>query len=350
MPSYKNDQGKWYCSFYYTDFHGNRKKKKKEGFSRKKDADEWERKFIQDSKTTSEISFEEFTERYLNDCKSRLKRSTYAVKENVIKRAITPYFSRFAVNEITPLMIRNWQNEILDKGYKPSYQRELNKHLAGMLSFAEKYYGLTPNPMKNLDKIGAYSKKNLSFWTLDEYRRFQDSYTGYEDYRMAITLLFYTGMRKGELLRLTPRDVDFENNTISVSKTYSTVKGEEYIRPPKTESSIRKIEIFPRLSDALKFFVERTMCEDNQRIFEMGENTINHFLDRYCAKADVPHISVHDLRHSHRALLLSPMINANFMYVMERLGHDNIQTTINTYGHLYEDTKKDAVQKLSVLF
>lgn len=103
MPAYYNDESKkWYCKFYYKDWQGNRKQKKKSGFERKKDALEWERSFLEKLAGDPDMTFFSLVELYLADRKQHAKYTTYYTKKNRIEAWILPYFQNKAVNDINP--------------------------------------------------------------------------------------------------------------------------------------------------------------------------------------------------------------------------------------------------------
>lgn len=107
MPAYKDEQrGTWYASFYYTDWRGSRKLKKKRGFSRKKDAEEYEREFLRKEAGTCDMSFASMTELYLKDMGPRLRESTVVMKKSVIEKWVLPFFGEMKINEISPTAVR----------------------------------------------------------------------------------------------------------------------------------------------------------------------------------------------------------------------------------------------------
>ena len=113
MPAYYNeDTKKWYCKFYYKDWQGNHKQKKKSGFERKKDALEWERSFLDKLAGSPDMAFSDMVELYLKDKELHTKLKTYKTKKHRITAWILPYFSEQAVNDITAADIREWQEHL----------------------------------------------------------------------------------------------------------------------------------------------------------------------------------------------------------------------------------------------
>lgn len=119
-------KGTWYVQFYYTDWQGIRKKKFKRGFKTKSEAQEWAMNFLQKQKCDTSLTFGQFIDEYYEDMEKRLKDNTMKTKKYIIEYKIRPYFQNKLLSEITPLDIRKWQNELLDKGYKQTYLKTVN--------------------------------------------------------------------------------------------------------------------------------------------------------------------------------------------------------------------------------
>ena len=130
MPVYKNeDNGTWYVLTRYLDWKGERKQKCKRGFETKREAQEWERVFQQQSAADMDMNFAAFVELYIKDMKPRLKENTWLTKKHIIETKILPYFEKKNVNEITTKDVIAWQNELLafrDEKKKPYSQTYLN--------------------------------------------------------------------------------------------------------------------------------------------------------------------------------------------------------------------------------
>ena len=350
MPVYKNEEkNTWYTSFYYQDWQGNRKRKKKEGFARKKDAQEYERTFKLQQSGSCDMSFGQMTDLYLSDCKIRQKPTSYRVKESGINTHILPYFKDMPINAITVAQVRQWQNELLNKGkYGPNYLHTINGHLSAIFNHAIKYYGLQKNPARECGKISG-KRPELQFWTLEQFNAFIKTYEGqYPEYPIFL-LLFWVGLRSGELLALTLGDFDFEKHTVRINKTYHRFDRKDLILPPKTERSNREPTTPPFIEDAVRKYTSLLYdCKPSDRLFTVSKFFIKRRLEKGAEAAGLPQIRVHDLRHSHASLLIhlgfSPLV------IQERLGHENIETTLNTYSHLYPSQQGELVMKLQEVF
>ena len=263
-------------------------------------------------------------------------------------------------------MIREWQNEMLEKKnengkpFSENSKANIYAALKSLFNWAAKYQGLNENPCKNLGAFG--SKKNRSemkIWSVGDFEKFIDFLESknkekngkYSDAIIIFKVLFWTGLRIGEVLALTFDDINLEEKFIDVNKTISRINKKEYVTTPKTLGSIRKVLLPEILISDLKSYFSKFELEltkkdlKSQRIFNLKKSQLRYILEKYSVQADVEKIRLHDFRHSHASYLL--FIQADITAISKRLGHDNLQTTINTYSHLYKDANKQLMKKLN---
>ena len=208
------------------------------------------------------------------------------------------------------------------------------------------YMGYRVIRCKKVKKMGKSDADKLNFWTRGEYDRFIDTFEKEDKYYIIFEILFWTGCRIGELLALTSQDIDLDLNKIYISKTYYRLNGEDIVTSPKTEQSIRTIDIPQFLKEEIKGYISRLYkWESNQRIFPIIAESVQHKMKRHIAKAGVKRIRVHDLRHSHVAYLIHEGVQP--LIIKERLGHRDIKITLNTYGHLYPSEQKKLAEFLN---
>ncbi len=348
------DGKKWKVSCYFTDWTGERKRHIKRGFDTKKEALEYEHVFMAKTSKDIHMSFDSFIDVYMDDVKPQLKKSTLANKIKIIDMHVRPYFRNLSLSEITSTHILQWQNELLrkrdadGKGYSETYLRTINNQLTAIFNHAVRYYDLPKNPCKSFKKMGKSNAKEMLFWTKDEYLKFADIIKDKPMSYYAFQILFWTGIREGELLALTRADFDLEKRTLRINKTYQTVDGEEMITSPKTEKSNRTIELPQFLCDEMQdYFDSIYKLDNNSRLFPFSKYFLLHEMDRGAKAAGVKRIRIHDLRHSSCALLIE--LGYSPIQIAERLGHE-CSTVTERYSHLYPSVQRKMADKLNETF
>lgn len=340
--------GKWLIQYRYTDWQGNRKKSTKRGFETKREAEEWLLGFLMTQQADLNMTFEEFLQLYYDDMAPRLREHTMRTKHYIIDDKLLPYFGKKKMNAITAADVRKWQNEMLTKGYSQTYLRTVNNQLTAIFNYASKYYDLHSNPCKKAGSIGKNKAEEMNFWTESEFTQFLKAVSDKPKSRAAFMTLFWTGMRLGELLALTPADIDFQEKKISITKSYQRIDHRDVITPPKTPKSNRVVTAPSFLLDELKSYMDKLYClESTDRLFSVTKYYIEHEMKRGIKKSGAKKIRVHDLRHSHCALLFE--LNVPPLQASERLGHERVETTLNIYAHLYPDKQKEVSEKLEHL-
>lgn len=348
MPVYKDEQrGTWYFKCNYRDWQGEIKTKMKRGFATKKEAQKCEREFIEMQSGNMNMKLANFVEVYFNDKGTRLKERSIMTKRTLIETKIIPYFGEKPMNEITAVDIIKWQNMLMNQEYSPTYLRMIQNQLTALFNHAERFYDLRDNPCKKVDKMGRSNARELNFWTKDEYEVFIKGF-GAEDemYRIIFQMLFWLGCRVGEVLALTASDIDLEKGTVSVSKTYFRRNKTDYITSPKTESSNRKITIPKFLKGEIKEYLDRQYeLAPEDRIFPITDRAVQKKMKQKTEETKLKPIRVHDLRHSHIALLIEKGLQP--LIIAQRVGHDSVNTTMNIYGHLYPNKQKEVADLLN---
>lgn len=348
MPVYKDEmRNTWFCKCNYKNWTGESKSKMKRGFKTKKEAQQWELDFLQRQSASMDMTMSAFVEVYFEDKGQRLKERSIMTKRILIEKKILPYFGEKRMNEITPIDIIKWQNELLNQEYKPTYLRMIQNQITALFNHAERFYDLKDNPCKKVDKMGRSNAKELNFWTKDEFDTFIASFREDEEmYRLIYLILFWLGCRVGELLALTSADLDFENATVSISKTYFRRDKTDYITTPKTESSNRKVTIPNFLNEEIKRFVEKQYeLQPDERLFEITDRAVQKKMKQKTELLKLKPIRVHDLRHSHIAFLIEKGMQP--LVIAQRVGHDSVNTTMNIYGHLYPNKQKQVADMLN---
>lgn len=340
--------GKWLVQFRYTDWTGVTKKTTKRGFDTKKQAEEWLRNFLTAKAADVDMTFGSLVELYFEDLSKRLREYTLRNKHYLIDGKILPFFKDKPVSSITPADIRKWQAQMLTQWYKDTYLRSVYNQLNAIFNYAVTFYNLRENPCHKAGAIGKKNAEEMKYWTVDEFNKFIAAVSDKPTSKAIFTLLFYTGLREGELLALTPADIDSENRTLKVNKSYQRIEGRDVITPPKTPKSKRTISIPPFLVDMLQAYISSIYgIKKNNRIFPHTKHYLAKEMVRGCKASGVKKIRIHDLRHSHCALLFS--LGVTPLEAAERLGHDDPKTTLRIYAHVYPEAGKQISDRLENL-
>lgn len=196
--------------------------------------------------------------------------------------------------------------------------------------------------------MGRSDDRSLTFWTLEEYQKYISTFDKSSMHYVMFEILFWTGMREGELLALSKNDIDFGQMVIHITKTYYRMNKQEIITEPKTDNSVRTIAIPKFLADEINSYYERLYkYPGDARLFPIVAEALQHTMKRHIEKAEVKPIRVHDLRHSHCAYLIHQGVQP--LIIEERQGHKDIKITLNTYGHLYPSEQKKIADLLNNL-
>ena len=318
MPAYKDSKtGTWFVKFYCKDWTGENKQIKKRGFATKREALDYERNYKIRQENNLDMTFGEFWKLYTEDVKNYVKLNTWLTKEHIVDTKILPYFKNLKMNEITPGDVRKWQNEMV------AFRNENGK------SYSQTY------------------KKEMLFWTTEEYKKFSEAVIDKPVSFYAFEMLYWTGMRLGELLALTMEDFDFEKNTVRINKSYQRLQGQDVITTPKTPKSNRTIKLPKFLAEEMQeYFAMLYDQKPTDRIFLVTKSFLHHEMERGCKLSGVKKIRIHDLRHSH----ISHLIDLGFsaVAIADRVGHESIDITYR-YSHLFPSKQVAMADRLDAV-
>lgn len=312
MAVYKDKQrGTWYVSIMYTDWTGKQARKLKRGFTTKKEAQDWQMHFKLQKANSLDMTFGDFCKIYEQDVKPKVRYNTWCSKEHIIETKLLPYFEEMTMREITPRDIIQWQNEMREAStkngepYAGTYLKTLQAQLSCIFNHAVRFYSLPNNPVRVAGALGQHDSDEMKFWTKEEYMKFIPTMASKTYSYMAFELLYWCGIRMGELRALTPADFDFDNNTLSITKSYQRIQGEDIITKPKTKKSIRTVVMPEMVANEMKDFIESLYgIGPDDRLFPLSKSYLHHEMDRGVKESGVKRIRIHDLRHSHVSLLI----------------------------------------------
>ena len=352
MAAFKDKNGTWYVSFRFENWKGERKQKLKRGFPTKREALEWERDFLQQKTSDLDMSFESFIEIYSNDLKKRLKLNTWLTKESIITHKILPYFKDRKISDIKPSDVIAWQNEMIafhnknGNTFSQTYLKTIHNQLSAIFNHAVRFYELKSNPAAKGGNMGTEKTKEMLFWVKDEYLMFADAMMDKPVSYYAFEMLYWCGIRLGELLALTKNDFDFVNSTVSINKSYQRIKGADVITDPKTPKSNRIVKMPDFLRDSMQDYIKSLYgVKPKDRIFPISKHYLHHEMDRGCKETGVKRIKIHGVRHSHVSLLIDMGFSA--LAIADRVGHESIDITYR-YAHLFPSKQAEIADKLTI--
>ena len=347
-----NATGKWRVVYCYTDWTGETHQSSKRGFSTKREAQMWERELLLKKEAKLDMTFESFYEIYVEDMQNRIRDNTWGTKTNIARTKILPYFGKRKIGEIEPRDIIAWQNELLairqpnGKPYSASYLQKIHSQLSAIFNHAVNFYHLPSNPAQKAGNMGKEEHREMLFWTKEEYLKFADVMMDKPVSYYAFEILYWCGLRMGELLALTPADFNFETHTLRINKSYQRLHREDVITPPKTLKSNRTIKmpqfLCDEMQDYLKILYEP---KEDERIFKISKSYLHHEMNRGSKVSGVKRIRVHDLRHSHVSLLIN--MGFTVLAIADRMGHESIDITYR-YAHLFPSEQTQMAEQLDI--
>lgn len=352
MAVYKDNNGTWYISVRYVNWKGEHARKVKRGFATKREATEWERSFLHENAGNLDMSFETFVDLYKKNLKERLKLSTWQTKVSIIDTKILPYFKKKRINDIKVSDVVAWQNTLLNmedengERYSLVYLKTIHNQLSAIFNHAVRYYDLQSNPAAKAGNMGKEKTREMLYWTKDEYIQFSNAIMDKPVSFYAFEILYWCGLRLGEMLALTPSDFNFEKNILRINKSYQKIGTEDIITDPKTPKSIRNVQMPDFLAEEMKDYISSLYeIEPDQRIFPITKSYMHNEMTRGSKAAGVKRIRIHDLRHSHVSLLIEMGFGA--VAIADRVGHESIDITYR-YAHLFPTTQQAIAEKLNM--
>ena len=352
MAVYKDQKhNTWFVQLAYKAWTGETKHTTKRGFSTKREALQWEHDFLSKVRESTDMLLKDFAEIYLNNRTERVRESTMETKRNIVMNHIVPYFGDKKLIDITTQDVMNWQNEIMrtknprtGRSFTKSYLKTIHNQLSAMLNHAVKYYDLPKNVAMLVGNMGTDKEVEMQFWTIDEYKKFAEQTMRNPLMYYCFEVLYWCGIREGELLALTLNDIDFEKKLIDINKTFKHINGRDYTTDPKTRKSKRKVLMPDFLVDELKEYIKMVYeLDPTDRLFPTTKSGLTNAMIRYSAAAGVKRIRIHDLRHSHVSLLIDMGYSA--VAIADRVGHESVEITYR-YAHMFPDVQASMADKL----
>lgn len=369
---------KWYYSYEAFDSNGNKKRYERVGGKTKKEAHQKLNEALYKRDCGFVESDNTLLKDYLNDwlmnyVKPNRKENTYFKYKGIIKNSINPIIGSIQLRNLKPIHIERLLNFNKEKGIKNTTLQSIFVTLNSALNRALKLQLINTNVCKFVDrpKREKFVAETLS---IEEFSTILNSLSdNYNDYimKLALTMTLELGLRRGELAGLTWDNIDLENNKIKIINNLIKTNAGVTVTTPKTEESKRTLIISDSLVSMLKQhkkilnqnrlkygeFYKKDNIFNNTKynfifIWENGiyidPNYWTHRFSRILKKLNInKKIRWHDLRHTNATLLLSQGID--FKTIQIRLGHADINTTLNIYSHVTEEMQKEATKKITNL-
>lgn len=309
-------------------------------------------------KSVKSGKFVDVLDEWLSLHKETVKPSTLVRENSYITNHIKPYFKNMYVDKITLRQCQNFTNKAFAAA--PAAYTQIIGIVKSILDYALRLDMIKSNPMLYVIKPkrqATISDKHNNYYNKDELKKFLDvaKDTSLKKYAL-FRLLSYSGMRAGECLALAWHDLDYKNNTIAINKTLARIKDKLVIQTPKTKASNRVISLDTETIQVLKMWqLEQrkqllklgiNSMNKHQLIFSNGNNeyiysgTVRKSIKILAKKAGIHSITTHGFRHTHATLLFAS--GMDIKQVQARLGHSNVQTTLNIYTHAIQD-KQDKI-------
>ena len=373
MPIYKTGKTKDGKAQYkvvvnYTDSHGNYRQSSKRVYGSAEAKMEELRLLAEFDKQTvsSSITVSLFYDtKYIPTKKNEVRQTSLAKTDSIIRNHVLPYLGNYRLDKLNSERLNDWKNKISEKDIMTSTKNNAYRELNALLNFAVKMEYLPSNPLKKVgrfrDAYFVHENESLRFYTPDQFKQFIAVAEKYKNksisdsgFYVFFNIAYYTGMRKGEINALKWSDI--EGNLIHVRRSIAQkTKGEDQETPPKNKSSYRTLQMPLILIDILE---QHRAFQEQSKAFStdfrvcggpsvLRDTSIEQRNTKFAEEAELPHIRIHDFRHSHASLLANAGIN--IQEIARRLGHSNVQQTWNVYSHLYPREEERAVAILNAI-
>ncbi|MEX3624174.1 site-specific integrase [Viridibacillus arvi] len=310
-------------------------------------------------------TYQDIYDLWVKQYEKTVEESTFVKTTGIFKNHILPAMKSYKVEKITVDVCQRHVDEWADKLKK---FRMVKSYAAKVLDFAIKRNYIQTNPFTFVDMPTALKKKQAStedkvenFYTKEQLIQFLSCLENENNIKAfnLFRLLAFSGMRKGEALALTWNDLDFKTNEIRINKALSRGKENQlYVKSTKTGIA-RTVKMDERTMAILKewhkkqkqdyLMIGYNIMKAGQLVFS---NECNEYLQPTKTRKWILHvqnkygldtITTHGLRHTHCSLLFEA--GASIKEVQDRLGHSDVQTTMNIYAHVTEKAKEAAIQK-----
>lgn len=301
--------------------------------------------------------FCDLVDKFLKYQEQKLRFQTYLLMKRNFKLHIVPFFENYSIEQIDYEIYLDFKKNVKEKGYTVRFNNSLHSHMISFYEFLNAFYGIS----KNIPKIvGGFNEVEISreyvTWSISEFRRFR-SVVDEIVYKYFFQFIYWNGVRIGEATALTFSNClkNYKYAKICESLSKELKDGKKQKTPTKNgKTRYIRLDIFVRFSiwRLKKYYIKKYgYFDENFYVFggkeSLSRTTIKRKKDKWCEKANVSQIRIHDLRHSHATILYQKKVPIKL--IQERLGHSSITTTMNTYVHTNEEQEKKVLRTLNFL-
>jgi len=342
MPVYKDEERKsWYFRVRYKDMYGRNQQKMKRGFKKRGDAILAEAEFLASIKDafSNDVTLDQVFEHNIKH--KRLKDKTVRRRTNEYNLHIKPRFGHIKVKDINIQQVLDFKTHLENSFQSLNSARTVYSNFKVLINHSVKFFGLRLDPTLVVDPIQRVKPK-INYIKRDEFEHRVNEFD-INHYKELTRLLFYTGLRVGEALALTWKDIDIDKNQLYVNKTLDINTREP--TSPKTAGSEGFVPFPNFITDMLKEIKKESIKKiygfnDNLYVFGgLAPYHYSHYHKKF--KEIFPKLRIHDLRHSYATHLINNGVD--IYLVKELMRHDDIKQTANTYGHLYTERKQEVM-------
>ena len=209
-----------------------------------------------------DMNFEVFVEIYLEEVRTKIKLKSFVNKKRIMEKHILPYFEGKNMREITPEEIEKWQNKMAEtidpktgRAYTKSYIKTMHGHMRAIMNYY-KFSESPSEPEATGEKWIMAWDDELEIWKPDRYMRFAEAMMEKPLFFYVFEILYWCGLRDGEILALAPDDIDFEKKEISISKTFQSLNEKEYIMSCKSMGNKRTVSMPDFVCNEMKDYMD----------------------------------------------------------------------------------------------
>lgn len=304
--------------------------------------------------TSNKDTYGEFLLDFIDShVKLTVARNTYDNQLALAKNHIIPVLGHIKLVKLTPLDIQQFYKLMKDKGFSGGHIQNVGNLITKSIRTAAEWGMILKDVASVVKKPSAKQENQMKVWTIEESQTFLELSNG-SKFHLVYMIAITTGMRKGEILGLQWKNIDFSNKSITVQNNLVYAGNELKLTSPKTAASKRTITVPDFLIKYLKEYKLKQTPNTLDLVVTGVKNEMlyHNVLDQQFAKdvksAGLPKIRFHDMRHTHATILLQ--MGENPKVVMERLGHSNVSVTLNTYSHVLPGMQKNVAEKLNNAF